>query len=106
MVAANSPADSVGAAQRDFLSPHEFVARSGLSSATVRRYLRDGRLPSIQPGGPRCRVLIPVTALQSFLTVKQVAGPNKTDRSPTVTKPAYSSNKPLPGPKAKWRQNK
>ena len=93
-------------ANRDYLSPHEFVARSGLSSATVRRYLRDGHLPSAQPGGPRCRVLIPVTVLKSFLAAKQVAGPNGTDRSSTVTKSAYASNKPLPGPTAKWRQNK
>ncbi len=44
---------------REAVSPQEFVVLSGLSIATVRRYIAGGRLPCIQPGGRRCRVLIP-----------------------------------------------
>ena len=50
-----------------FLSPAEFAQLTGLSMATVRRYLRDGRVPKIQPGGARCRVLIPRAALELHL---------------------------------------
>lgn len=93
-------------AGREYLSPHEFGVMSSLSLATIRRYLRDGRLPSIQPGGPRCRVLIPGTALEAFLAAKHIEGSRKTERSPTVTKPTYIPSKPLPGPKPNWQQNR
>jgi hypothetical protein len=45
------------------VSPQEFSDQSGLSIASVRRYLRGGKLPFVQPGGPRGRVLIPADAL-------------------------------------------
>lgn len=88
-------------AERDYVSPHEFVAKSGLSLATVRRYLRDGRIPSIQPGGRRCRVLIPRSALESFTVVKRASGTTKPN--PSSPAKAMLSHKPLPGPRAKWR---
>lgn len=34
---------------------------------TVRRYLKSGRLPKVQPGGERCRVLIPRHAVTDQL---------------------------------------
>ena len=46
------------------VSPKEFAVFSGLSLSTVRRYLADGRLPKIQPGGHRGRVLIPCDVLE------------------------------------------
>ena len=48
---------------RRFLSVQEFALLCGLSHATIRRYLKSGRLPFYQPAGPRSRVLIPVDAL-------------------------------------------
>ncbi|MCH8044525.1 MAG: helix-turn-helix domain-containing protein [Planctomycetes bacterium] len=48
----------------DYLSPVEFAHLSGLSLSTVRRYLASGRLPKVQPGGRRCRVLIPRNAIE------------------------------------------
>ena len=51
-----------------YLTPEEFAHLSGLSLSTVRRYLADGRLPKVQPGGPRCRVLIP---RQQFPAIKK-----------------------------------
>lgn len=47
-----------------FLSPAEFAELSGLSEATVRRRLKDGTIESVQPGGFRSRILIPIDALQ------------------------------------------
>ena len=46
------------AQSRHYLSPHEFSGLSGLSLATVRRYLKRGRLPYRQPAGRRGRILI------------------------------------------------
>jgi excisionase family DNA binding protein len=58
------PRDSEPAAgDRVFLAPSEFAERTGLSLATVRRYIAAGRIPVAQPGGFRSRVLIPRDAL-------------------------------------------
>jgi hypothetical protein len=48
---------------RRLLSPQEFSQLTGLSLATVHRYLKSGRLYYLQPGGPRSRILIPADAL-------------------------------------------
>jgi hypothetical protein len=45
------------------LSPKQFSQHSGLSIATVHRYLKAGRLPYVQPAGPRGRILIQSDAL-------------------------------------------
>ena len=69
---------------RDFLSPQEFAAKSGISLVSVRRYIAAGRLPSVQPGGRRCRVLIPQSALAQFTKVADVAlGTGQTVPKPT-----------------------
>jgi hypothetical protein len=41
----------------EYLSPGQFSERTGLSIATVRRYLRAGKLTHVQPAGFRGRVL-------------------------------------------------
>ena len=92
----------VNTRERETLSPLEFVAKSGLSLATVRRYLRDGRIPSFQPGGLRCRVLIPVSALEPYAqaagSVSRTARPNQ----PKVV-PRAVSKRSRSGPKPRWR---
>jgi hypothetical protein len=89
--------------ERDYVSPLEVVAATGLSLATVRRYIDSGRLPSFQPGGPRCRVLIPVEALNRLAPVNTEAQASRAEGSRATTEPPYSSSKPLPGPKPKWQ---
>lgn len=88
--------------KRETLSPLEFVAKSGLSLATVRRYLRDGRIPSSQPGGLRCRVLIPVSALEPYAKALgpafQASGPDQ----PKAVRRAVSKRS-ASGPKPRWR---
>jgi hypothetical protein len=49
-----------------FLSPQEFSQLSGLSLATVHRYLKNGKLLYRQPAGRRGRVLIPSNALATL----------------------------------------
>jgi excisionase family DNA binding protein len=83
------PADS-----RDFLSPLEFVISSGLSISTVRRLLKAGRLPFIQPAGRRSRILIPRDALTQTRASPPVATPAG-DRTPI--------RQGLPGPAPRWQ---
>lgn len=64
-VASSNTTDSL------FISPAEFAKLSGLSLATVWRYLAAGRIPKTQPGGRRCRILIPRSALS---TVNSTSG--------------------------------
>ena len=85
---------------REFLSPQEFASCSGLSLVTVRRYLADGRLPAVQPGGRRCRVLIPRSALNLFTKVSDVA---RAARRPPSQKPtAIPTRKSPAGPAPRW----
>ena len=52
------------ATAKEYLSPAEFAALSTLSEATVRRRIKDGSIPTYQPGGHRTRILIPRDALE------------------------------------------
>lgn len=45
------------AAQPGYISITELSAIGGLSVSALRRRVRDGSLPFIQPGGPRSRLL-------------------------------------------------
>jgi hypothetical protein len=53
-----------------YLSPREFAQRSGLSLATVYRYLAARLIPKVQPRGKRGRVLIPVAALEALASLR------------------------------------
>jgi hypothetical protein len=94
---------SVGKGARGHLSPKEFSQISGLSLATVHRYLKKGKLPFRQPGGPRGRILIPVDALQSVPAGATGAG---SDRGATAAREPSpdAAERPaaLPGPRPKW----
>jgi hypothetical protein len=94
-----------GAAQgQRYLSPQAFSGLSGLSLATVHRYLRSGRLPYRQPAGRRGRIVIPADALELLpgttlphgLTQAPVPPPTTATTQPPVT-PARP-----PGPRPKW----
>jgi hypothetical protein len=94
----------------DFLSPAQYASASGISLSTVWRLLAKGLLPKLQPGGPGCRVLIPITALQ----VSSVPPPPP----PAVTPPDATSvseassleNKPprsrQRGPRPRWSRRR
>lgn len=87
------------AVEREYLSPREFAVQTGLSSATVNRYLAGGRIPFYQPGGPRCRILIRRSALELF-----AAKPTGTPQ-PSSEKLPPTSAKPRSGPKPRWTSN-
>src|SRR5205807_717631 len=77
-----------------FLSPEEFGRVSGLSLATVHRYIKSGKLPYLQPAGRRGRILIPADDLTLALPLSAVS-PN-----PTATA-ALPTPRPA-GPAPRW----
>ena len=87
-----------------FLSPQEFVAFSGLSIATVRRYLDAGILPKVQPSGKRGRVLIPTSALTAFTNTARMAVPAA--ETAATPHPATDDETPAAprryGPQPRW----
>jgi excisionase family DNA binding protein len=90
---------------REFLSPQELATRTGLSVETVRRRVRDGSLPSIQPGGPGKRILISIAAFMTTLRMPETAGDEGCDL--TVGQKAAAAPKGrgrLPGPEPSWRR--
>ena len=89
---------------RRYLSPREFGALSGLSLATVRRYLRSGRLPYRQPAGRRGRILIPADALELVSAATPPDEPSQASvapSTPAMTRPPVTPARP-PGPRPKW----
>jgi hypothetical protein len=91
---------------KEFLDVQEFSEATGLSVATVRRYLRNGHVQFSQPAGPRGRILIPV----SELTCLKAAPTPSTEaierhHNTTQSQPLNhdkSSPERLPGPKPRW----
>ena len=89
---------------RRYLSPQEFSELSGLSLSTVRRYLRNGRLPYRQPAGRRGRILIPAAALELS---SAATPPGETSQAraapstPATTLPPVTPARP-PGPRPRW----
>ncbi|WP_419193650.1 helix-turn-helix domain-containing protein [Kolteria novifilia] len=85
------------------LSPRQFAALSGLSTVTVYRYLRSGKLPARQPFGPRGRWLIPKDALDRLDEQR-----GEETRSAAKTQASLPSNTEsatrLSGPTPKWRK--
>lgn len=81
----------------EFLSPEEFAQFSGLSVPTIHRYLKSGRLPYIQPGGFRCRILIPQNALI-------LSGKSTSENSPPAPPCAKQSQPKAPGPQPAWKK--
>lgn len=79
---------------RRFLSVEEFCQQTGLSPATVWRRLKDGSLPSYQPGGKGTRVLIPLEALTAVPPAPA-----------TTTSPPRRPSRPRPlaGPVPRWQ---
>jgi hypothetical protein len=88
------------------LAPIEFARLSGLSLSTVRRYLACGKLPKYQPGGPRCRVLIPRYVVDELLNCESRYKKNQDGPTPTSNETESGNRLPIKsdssGPPPRW----
>ncbi len=109
MIFSDDSGGATNTTETDFLSPAEFARSTGISLPTVRRYLKTGRLPKVQPGGHRCRVLIPRDALSGYQAESDSAGENTAveDKSQVSDSQNYSSQSlsSLSGPVPHWMKN-
>jgi hypothetical protein len=87
---------TVPVAQSEFYSPKKFARKCDISESTARRLVKVGKIPAIQPGGKRTRILIPRDALS--LVASTAEPPVKGDGG----EPNQSSHKR--GPTPKWRR--
>jgi hypothetical protein len=102
---AEKAVEPAGMESRHYLSPLEFSQLSGLSLATVHRYLRNGNLPFWQPAGPRSRILVPIDALNTLSgstpAAQRAIGATVAENRPQVPT-ASAGPARLPGPRPKW----
>jgi excisionase family DNA binding protein len=77
----------------------EFAKRNGISASTVRRLLRQGKLPYFQPGGNKHLILIPHDALVRSQPDFPALGEKQNQRSD-------NSGRRLPGPMPRWMQRR
>ena len=93
-------ADPAGLGGREFLSVAQFCTMTGLSPSTARRLIAQGQIPTYQPGGARCRVLIHRDA------VRQIQEPSQASGATATTPAAEKHPTRLPGPLPRWRQSR
>jgi hypothetical protein len=79
---------------KQFLKIREFSRISGLSVSTIRRRVRDGSIPAIQPGGAGKVILFARDALE-----RQSSPPTSGENTPTP-------KKILPGRRPSWTSAK
>ena len=84
---------------RSCLNIDELSAKSGLSLSTLRRRLREGKLPYLQPGGPRTRVLFPADILDRLVNQTPAILASQPD-AVTLPKPASTAR----GPQPRWQK--
>jgi excisionase family DNA binding protein len=65
----------------------------GVSVPTLRRWIRDGKLPARQPGGPGTRLLFPLAQISRLLEPPGPAAP-KTVASSAATRARLSGRQP------------
>jgi excisionase family DNA binding protein len=81
-----------------YLTIEEFSHLSTLSIPTLRRLVKKGALPVIQPGGPRTRMLFRADALEqpTHAPTDPRSGNDSAAEEPVKNK--------LPGPKPQWQR--
>src|SRR5437764_108619 len=81
-----------------YLGYEDLQVRTGLSLSTLRRRVREGRIPFFQPGGPGTRIIFPEDVIERLLQ------PTHTHIAPE--QPPEPSAYPTPprGPKPKWQR--
>ena len=86
---------------RTCLSYEELSVQTGLSLSTLRRRVKEGKLPCIQPGGRRTRIVFPVDVVERLL--QHASNSSETATVPPAPKPARPAANPTHhGPRPKW----
>lgn len=84
----------------DYLTLRQFIQSCPLSESTVRRRIKAGHIPSIQPGGENTKILVPADALERLAIVP--VGSPKAKRG----KASFPSQKPEPRRRPNWLRGK
>jgi hypothetical protein len=79
--------------QKHYLDIDELSALSGLSTSTLRRYVRQGKIAALQPGGPGSRLLFRPDALEAAALLPAAS---------EIVTPASSGPRRLPGRQPGW----
>lgn len=87
---------------RKYLSPNEFASATGLSISTIFRRLKAGQIQLYQPGGKRTRILIPIAAVESEPSQRQLDPDSHSAETVHSKCLASLDQKPLSGRKPKW----
>jgi excisionase family DNA binding protein len=82
-----------------YLTYEELSARTGISVSTLRRRVKDGKLPYFQPGGRRTRLVFPVDVVERLLQ----SAPTSSQTLPESQLQPVAH--PLQGPQPKWMRN-
>jgi excisionase family DNA binding protein len=80
------------------LTVEELSQLTGLSVSTIRRRVKDGTIPFLQPGGPRSRIAFPADIVERLLQITSHRSP---DTEPIAEMPPV---KPQCGPQPKWQR--
>jgi hypothetical protein len=94
------------AAEQSCISPAEYAALRGCSMATVRRYLKAGKIAHEQPGGFRCRIFIAANLAKPdspTVTAPPSAGVDETSAPGMIALAATPSTDRRHGPRPSWR---
>jgi hypothetical protein len=92
-----------------YLTRRQLADRGGVSTITIDRYKRDGKIPFSQPGGPGSKVFFPPNALE-FCTVHARDVRASAEGVLVAPQPVGSSTGGLPakrklaGPSPRWQK--
>lgn len=86
--------------QDDYLNLAEVSARIKLSESTIRRYVRKGRIPYLQPGGEGGRLRFPPDCLERLNDLTNNEATTALGSSPKLKN---KRKRPLSGRRPKWQ---
>lgn len=90
---------------RACLSYEEVSARTGLSLSTLRRRVKEGKLPFIQPGGRRTRIVFPLDVIERLLQAADTSSSPKHAVQQPISVPVRKVTVSR-GPRPKWLQTR
>jgi excisionase family DNA binding protein len=101
-----SVSDFPEAVADQYLSVAQLSKLSGISEVTLRRRIKDGSIPAIQPGGPRTRLVVRRDVLDLLTNLQSAAA--HVENGAMGETPEASGHGPrgnLSGPRPKWLTN-